>query len=156
VVEVQHYGGFADELVVDALVINGRRFFSTVGLVVLHDVGLVDRLDCPRVNHFVVCVTLQAVGVVLPFDLRWIHFGAVPEDQDGGGAIGGTEHGPIGLTGFRELAFNDVVAALDIRHLWNGAAAALKIHDDRRREFGKSGWAEARYLRETRMGSREE
>ena len=112
-IEIKDHGGLSDELVVDALVVDGRRFFSTIGLVVLHDVGLVDWLDRPGIDHIVVCVPLQWIGVVLIFDPSGIDLRAVPEDEDGGSAVHGTKHGPIGLIGFCELTFYDVMAALD-------------------------------------------
>ena len=46
-ITVQHHGCFADERVVDALVIYRRRVLATIRFVVLQDVSLADRCDRP-------------------------------------------------------------------------------------------------------------
>src|ERR1700733_11129141 len=120
-VKVPRYGRFLKERIVNSLVVNRRRLWSTVRIIMAHDEVLSHRGDASGKPDLVGGDALKKIPVFHGSDCAGVIRRAIPENENRRHSFDRAQHRPIGLAGFGELATDDVVRLLGELVLWNRA-----------------------------------
>jgi len=88
--------------IINALMVDGRRFGSAVSFVVTHDEVSADCAYSSRLRVDAILYWCDGGGIL---------FRGIPENEDGRNPFQRAQYRPIGLSRFRKSTFDDIVAS---------------------------------------------